>query len=381
MPALRVLAAAALCAASCSPAAAQTPEQPTVTLTGYGQAQYERVDDNAHVRDRVFLRRLYAGVRFVLSDDWSGTVLVDFTPSTEGDHPVIRDAYVRYSGWADDGVTLTIGNQKTPFSHSVLGSSRTRSLVERPFTGERAYGAPGRAIAIQADGRHRQQHVQWSASLASVLHAPDANEIRLDGLADAGGGWNEGVMAAGRLEWHPLGAVAREQGDFVRGSFRVASGMSAYVWTSDGDRNTFTASGAGTSSSFADVDVARGVELSGSVRGHGVSIDAAWSRVSGRTVDSQFSGGLYRNGRAVLRQFGAEGGYMILPRRLEIVGAIDALSAAARETTTFRPSVGTTWYLDGHRAKVSLLHRETMNARGMRGARLHATYAQMQFAF
>ena len=385
MPALRVLAFAALCAALGSSAAAQsaTPpaDQPALTVAGYGQAQYERLDDNAQVRDRVFFRRLYVGARFVLDDDWSGTLIVDFTPSTEGEHPIIRDAYVRYSGWSDHGVTLTIGNQKTPFSQSVLGSSRSRSVIERPFTGDRASGAPGRAIAIEADGRHRHERVQWTAAIASVLHAPVAGEIRLDGLAEAGGNWNEGVMATGRAEWHPLGAVAREQGDFVRGSFRVVSGVSAYVWTNDGDRNTFTAGGASTSATNADADVVRAFELSGGLRGHGLAIDAAWSRVSSETIDPQFSGGLYRRGRATLRQFGAEGGYMIVPSRLEIVGAIDGLAADARDATTFRPSIGTTWYLNGHRLKVSVQQRETMNARGVRGARLHATYAQMQVAF
>jgi phosphate-selective porin OprO/OprP len=376
-----VPAIVAICATWCSSAAAQSPDRPAITLTGYAQAQYERVDDDEHVRDRVLFRRLYLGTRFVLSDDWSGTVLVDFTPSTEGGRPIIRDAYLRYSGWTDNGVTLTVGNQKTPFSQSVLGSSRSRSLVERPFTGERAYGAPGRAIAIGADGRHRQQHLQWAASLASVLHAPGANEIRLDGLADAGDDWNEGVMATGRVEWHPLGAVAREQGDFVRRGFRIVTGVSAYVWTNDGDRNTFTADGAGTSSSNADVDGARGLELSGGVRGRGAALDVAWSLVRGDTIDPGFSGGLYENGRATLRQFGAEGGYMIVPGRLEIVGAIDALAAGARDVTTFRPSIGTAWYLDGHRLKISAQHRETMNARGVRGVRLHATYAQMQFVF
>ena len=380
MPPIRLLAAAALCAAWVPSAAAQTPDH-AVTVYGYGQAQYERVDDDEHARDRVFFRRLYVGARFVLGGEWSGTVLVDFTPSTSGDHPIVRDAYVRYSGWSQRGVTLTIGNQKTPFSQSVLGSSRSRSLIERPFTGERAYGAPGRAIAIQADGRHHGQELQWSGSLASVLHSPGAAEIRLDGLPDADDDWNEGVMATGRVEWHPLGVVAREQGDFVRQGFRVVSGVSAYVWANDGDRNPFTVNGVSTSAANADLDAARGFVLSGGVRGHGVAIDAAWSRVRSETIDPRFTGGLYRNGRATLRQFAAEGGYMIVPSRLEIVGAIDALAADARDATTFRPSIGTIWYLDAHRLKISLQHRETMNARGTRGARLRATYVQFQFAF
>jgi hypothetical protein len=352
-----------------------------VTVTGYGQGQYERVDADGHASDRVFFRRLFLGARFVLSDDWSGTVLVDFAPAAEGEHPVVRDAYLRYSGWSDRGLTLTIGNQKVAYSQSVLGSSRSRSVVERPFTGERAYGAPGRALAVLVDGRHHDNHLQWSTSIASVLHSPNARELRLDGLADADDTWNEGVMATGRVEWHPRGAVAREQGDFVRGPFRVMTAAAAYAWTNDGDRNTVTENGASTSTTRADLDSARAFEVSTGVRGHGLSLDAAWSRTSGSTIDHGFTGGLYVQGRAVMHQFGAEGGYMIVPGRLEIIAAFDTLATDARDAVTYRPSVGAAWYLDGHRLKLSAQHRETKNLLGIRDARTHATYAQMQFAF
>jgi hypothetical protein len=378
---LRPIALAALLAATSARAAAQTTSQPSVIVTGYGQAQYRRVESDGDATDRVFFRRLYLGVRFVLTDDWSGTLLVDVAPAADGDQPVVRDAYLRYSGWSARGVTLTIGNQKAPFSRSVLGSSRSRSLIERPFTGERGYGAPGRALAVQADGRHSDEHFQWAASLASVLHAPDADELRLDGLADAAGDWNEGVMATGRAEWHPRGAVAREQADFTRGNFRVMAGASAYVWTNDGDRNAFTAEGDSTSDSMADLDRARAIELSTAIRGHGLSLDAAWSRISGDTIDPDFDGGLYRRGHAVLHQFGTEGGYMVVPSRLEIIGALDALSADGLESTTYRRSVGTIWYMNGHRLKLTALHRETFNALGVRDARARATSAQVQFAF
>jgi hypothetical protein len=376
-----VMTSASLRAQSATPPATGTSPTP-VTITGYVQAQYERAQAETRTIDRVRFRRLSVILRAALASEWSAVVQVDFAQAVDGEHPVVRDAYLRYSGLAaSHGLTITTGNQKVPFSRSTLLSSPRRSLVERPFTGERAFGAPGRALGAQVDGLHRDQRIQWSVSVASVLHAPQTFEIRLDGLAEAGDTWNEGVMTTGRMEWHPFGPVGREQGDFARGPFRLLAGASAYVWRNDGDRNPFTDDGAARSSDFADLDRAHAVELSAAVRGRGLSMDGAWSRVSAETIDPTFDGGIYREGRSVLRQTGLEIGYMLRPVPVEILGAVDSLDITSRASIAHRVSGGINWYVNGHRLKFSIMHRESFNTLGVSGARTRTTFVQSQFMF
>jgi hypothetical protein len=354
---------------------------PSFTFTGYAQPQFDHSAVEDATRDRVFFRRLVVGFQTEMSENWAGALQVDTGPTITGDRLHLRDAYLRYRGLAVHGITLTAGNQKVPFSRSVLESSQRRSLIERPFTGERAFGAPGRAFAVQADGRHSNQRVQWAASVASVFHAPDAAEIRFDGMTEAEGTWNHGVMTTGRAEWHPKGAVSRDQGDFTRGAFRVMAGIAAYAWKNTGGRNRHTIAGISTSPLLADLDNARAIELDSGLRGHGLSIDLAWSRISARTIDRGFTRGIYSGGLTALQQLGSEAGVMVVPRKLELLAGADTMSIAARDARAYRLSVGTNWYMNGHRLKVGVMHRQSVNVLGVRDARAHATHVQAQVAF
>jgi hypothetical protein len=378
-----------LCAATSVPvstALAQSNGTPTngtrsFRITGYAQPQFDHNAVGDSTRDRVFFRRLVIGFQTEMSEDWAGALQVDLGPTINGDRLHLRDAYVRYRGLAGHGITFTAGNQKVPFSRSVLEASSRRSLVERPFTGERAFGAPGRAFGVQADGRHNNQRIQWAAAVSSVLHAPDAVEIRFDGVTEADDNWNRGVMTTGRMEWHPEGAVPRDQGDFNRGAFRMMAGIAAYAWKNTGGRNLFTRFGVSTSTLLADLDNARAVELDSGVRGHGFSIDLAWSRISGRTLDPTFTRGIYSSGHTVLRQLGSEAGYMVVPRKLELLAGADAMSIDARTALAYRVSVGTNWYMNGHRLKFGFMHRQSFNVLGVRDVCGHSTHVQAQVAF
>jgi len=345
------------------------------------QLDYESITIAEATRDRVFFRRLLLAVQIVATKDWTGQIQIDVAPSVLGDRVVVRDAYLRYLGWTPQGLTLTIGNQKMPFSRAALVSSARRGLIERSAPGERPFGAPGRALAAHVEGRHRDQHVQWAAALASVFHSPDVLEIRLDGLSESRDTWNEGVLGAGRVEWHPLGNTPRDQSDFGRSPLRVAVGAGAYVWHNDGDRNPFTTDGASTSTAFADAEHANGVEVSGALRGHWFSLDASWQRIAAHTIDDQVTDGIYQNGEARFQVTGFEGGYMVLPGKLELLAAFDTLDIAARPSLAYRPAFGANWYINQHRLKFQFMHRETFNLLGASGVRGHTTTLQTQLVF
>jgi hypothetical protein len=345
------------------------------------QLDYETATVGAVARDRVFFRRLLLAVQVVAAKDWTGQIQIDAASSLLGDRVIVRDAYLRYLGWTPRGVTVTMGNQKMPFSRAALVSAARRGLIERSAPGERPFGAPGRALAVQFEGRHRDQHVQWAAALASALHGPDVLEIRIDGLAESRDTWNEGVLGAGRIEWHPLGHMPRDQGDFARSALRLAVGAGAYAWHNDGDRNLFTADGTSTSTLFADADDARGLEISGGLRGYGFSLDASWQRISASTIDSRVNAGIYQNGAAVFHVTGVEGGYMAIAGKLELLGSFDTLDIAARSSIAYRPAFGANWYVNQHRLKFQFMHREAFNVLGARGVRGHTTTVQTQLYF
>ena len=83
----------------------------------------------------------------------------------------------------------------------------------------------------------------------------------------------------------------------------------------------------------------------------------------------------------MLQQLGSEAGYMVVPRKLELLAGADSLSIAARDALAYRISVGTNWYMNGHRLKVGVMHRQSFNVLGVRDARAHGTHVQAQVAF
>jgi hypothetical protein len=349
-----------------------------LTLAGYVDLQYERLETQRVAVDRVFFRRLMLTMNGTATRNWNGVFQFDLAPATAGGTIVFKDVYLQYLGWASRGLTLQIGNQKMPFSRSVLASSSRRNVVERPFTGERASGSPGRALAIKMDGWHVKRTLYWSAALASALHSPVTSEIRVDGLAESQSTWNEGWTTTGRVEWHPLGETPRAQGAFEE-DLRVTIGAGALTWRNDGDRNLNPEPD--PLGLRADKEAVNGLEISGGLRGRRISVDCEYERVTATTVLPGFSGGLYQAGHARLHKASLEAGYMVLPQHLEIVGAIDQLSADTFESPSRRAAAGVSWYVDGHRLRFQLMHRLTVNDRGISGARRQTSALQAQIAF
>ena len=352
---------------------------------GYLQFQYERIaiesGDVSVATDRVFFRRLVAAVEAPIATNWVAVLQADVAPIASGDRLEIRDAYVRYTGFADRGLTITVGNQKTPFSRALLLSSSKRSLIERPSTGDRLFASPGRTLGIRLDGLSRSHTLQWSGAVESALQAPNANILRIDGLAVAEDDWNDGYLFSGRMEWHPFGEMIRDQADFEKGKLRAAVGGGAYLWRNDGDRNLHGADQQSAPSTDVDLDDAAAIEVSGGLRGHGWSADAEYHHVSGSTIDPEFTGGVYQDGEVTLNQTSLEVGYMLKREHFEVLSGIDSLAIAARPATTWRPSIGAVYYFNRHNVKVSVTQRESFNSGGLDGAREHATYVQMEVIF
>ncbi len=360
------------------PVLAQTPQSadtPKLTVSGYLQPQYEALSIGGETRDRALFRRLLLVFDARLPKAWEAGLQLDFGPVASGDDRlIVKDAFLRYTGLEDRGLVLTIGNQKMPFSRSLLASASRRSLVERPIAGDRAFGSPGRALSVKLDGWRRGRTLYWAAALASTHQSPVAHEIRLHGAAEAEASWNEGPLLGGRVEFHPRGEVSRAQGDFDRGRFRYTVGAAAYGWWNDDDVERH-------GSGAVDAERIQALEISGGLRGHGVSVDAEFEHVASHATDPGPTIGLYEDGTAIIDKGSLEAGYMVVPRRLELLAGFDALDAPVFEVPWRRASAGVNWYVSSHALKFSVQHRESFDDRGVREGRSHATYVQAQIAF
>ena len=354
---------------------APAPAAPRVSISGYVQPRYDRLAAEGETRDTAFLRRAVVAIKAELSASWNGELQLDAgPPASRGERLLVKDAVLRYTGWATQGLTITMGNQKMPFSHSSLQSASRRSHVERPFTGNADFGAPGRSIGVRADGWYANRRVHWAAALASTHVAPEARLLSIRGITEADESWNEGRLVVGRVEFHPLGEVPLSQGDLERGPLRFVINAAAYRWTNDHDVRP---QGAGA----LNADQMSAVEISGGLRGAGLSVDAEYHRVGAQSDDRTFSDGLYLAGDADAHKASLEAGYLLWRKHLEITAALDTLDAETFDDPWQRASLGMNWYVNGHALKFSVMHRESFNTGGLRNVRSRATYLQSHFTF
>lgn len=384
---------AALCAAVLTVTALLLPTLPAaagvevyrdgdryVEVGGRIQLQYHAVDPDAgDSEDEVFFRRLRPYVEGSVTEGWTGKIQVDFGGASGSNEVSVKDAYLRYSG--HDRITVTVGNQKPPFSREFLVSSKRQQLVERTFVGDHNYGAPDRFAGVRLDGESASGLFHWAGSFGAAAVDPDAFKLDFDSPANRNEDFNEGWLAAGRLELQPLGAFDDAQGDLDHGPLRLSLATAAFTWSNDGDNNTYTANGVATSASRADVDEATGWELSAGLRGGGLSLDAQVQRVEGDTVDPGFSGGLYRLGTTELEQVTLEGGYTVVPQRLELVAGWESQDADGYQDAWTRTSFGLNYFLNGHKLKGQLTYRLGENLDGIPGADADELFLQLQYVF
>lgn len=352
----------------------------TVTVGGTIQVQYHLADPSeGESSDRLFLRRLMPFIEGTLHEDWMGRFQIDFGNARDSNEVVINDAYMRYRGL--EAFRVTVGNLKFPFSREILSASAQRQLVETTFSGNRNYGTPARNLGVHLTGGFDADHFTWGASLASATLEPDVTKVRFGSPANQESDFNEGFMFGGRLDWHPLGYMGFNQGDFNKET-RLTVGLAAYAWNNDGDNNTFTdSSGSSTSTTRADIDNVAGIEVSGAFKGGGFYFDSEYNKFLADTVDNSFAGGIFVNGSTDLTNWHLRGGYMIIPNGLDLVLAYQRQNADGYDRGWNRASIGSNWYIRGQDIKLQLAYQVGSNLNGVDGKDQNDLYFQAQFVF
>ena len=344
------------------------------------QIQYRALDrDGSPSRDRLFFRRLRPTIMGTLTPDWIGKFQADFGGALDGNELVVKDAWVRYLGFKDRGLLLTLGNQTSPFSREFNSSSERQQLVERTFVGDPNWGANNRMLGAKLEGTYPA--VSYKVSFGSAAIIPLADRLLFDTPVNGREDHNEGWLTATRLAVHPRGEVILAQDNLDRANrWQLAAG--AYSWSGDGDNNTFTgADGRSTRDDRADVESAWGVEIDLAWRGAGFAIDAEYQRIGARAVDGAFSGGVYSLGEARLEKYALEGGYALLGQPLEVVGGYESQYANSYQSTWTPASMGLNYFIDEQRIKAQITYRLGENRHGVPGVGERDLFLQFQYVF
>jgi phosphate-selective porin OprO/OprP len=360
-------------------------DEKKIEIGGRIQLQYLSSDPSSGSRsDELFFRRLRPYIQATVTEDWLGKIQFDLGKAGDDNEVALKDAYMQYIGW--DNHKITIGNSKTPFSREYQTSSKRQQLIERSFAGDHNFGSPDRQLGVRLDGSAMDKMITYAAAVGSEEHDPAMGRLDFDTPANTQSDWNQGVVVAARIDYHPLGYVKFDQADFGSDEFRFNVSAAAFTWSNDDDNNTFTDSttgmvnAAGITAGKVDLDSADGIELSAGVRGSGFSADVQYQMISADTVDPTWTGGLYLNGTSDLDVMAVEAGYMF-HEKVEIVGGWDSLDADNYANSTDRTSIGLNWYLNKHKVKLQTTFRSWENVGGVTGVDLDELFAQFQFVF
>lgn len=344
----------------------------TVKVGGRIQLQYHRADpDNGSSSDDLFFRRLRPYIEGSLHKDWKGKFQMDFGKAEDDNEVAVKDAYMEYKGF--DGMKIRLGNANFPFSREFLTSSKYQQLVERTFVGDHNYGTPDRNLGIHMLGKLADEKITWGASVAQADIDPSSSKLDFDTPVNADSDFNQGWIVGGRIDYHPFGHLKFSQGDFKR-EMKATIGVAAFTWNNDGDIEDKTAGS-------NDIDQVTAYEISGAFRVAGFSVDAEYNLFQADTSDSNRTSGLYKKGSTDLENWSVEGGYMVLPGKLEIVAAYQLQDADNYADEWTRTSVGANWFIKKHDIKLQTSYRLNDSVKGVKGDDEDEFFVQAQYVF
>lgn len=332
------------------------------------QLQY-KMDDPAvgQKTDDIFFRRLRVRVAGSMHKDWKGQVEWDMGKASGDNEVSVKETWMQYGGWKN--LTLKIGNSSFPFSREFMTPYTKQQLVERTFVGDLNYGTPDKNAGLHLRGNNNDKKITYRASASIGSVQSNSAKLRFNTPVNDLSDYTDGYMIGGRIDYHPLGFVKFQQGDFS-GKTRFSIGAAAYTWENDNDIIV----------SNEDVDAITAFELSGGFRSHGFSVDVQYNNFDAETVDTTLTSGIYRNGKTSLNNAAIEGGYMF-NNKFELVAGYQSQDADNYTTSWNRSSLGANWFIKGNDIKVQLSYRIGENLDGVSGKDKDEVFLQTQFDF
>ncbi|MGB5478454.1 MAG: hypothetical protein WBO53_15710, partial [Thermoanaerobaculia bacterium] len=122
-------------------------------------------------------------------------------------------------------------------------------------------------------------------------------------------------------------------------------------------------------------------ELSGGIRGHGLSVDLEYNEVAGSMIADNVNSGMYVNGETTIKKWQLEGGYMLANIPLEFVYKRDSMDTDGYERKWYANDIGINYFFNQHKAKAQFLYRIESNVNGVDGDDRNQFVMQWQFVF
>ena len=344
-------------------------------------------------QDTIFFRRLRPYIAGSVTKNWLGKLQFDMGKSIDQDELAVKDAYMQYTGFKNH--KIFIGNSKTVFSREFLTSSKRQQTVERWFVGQHNFGSPDRMLGFRLDGNTDNKRFEYKLNIGGQSFDPDNKRMDFDTPVNDAGDFTLGWVGAGRLTYYPKEPIKRDQGDFQRGSFNYAVEAAAFHWTSNDNELKYIDEANGTTvcnnEKKCDLDTATGWELSGGIRGHGLSVDLEYNQVAGEMLAKHFvdddgnltplDSGMYVNGETTIKKWQLEGGYMLANIPIEFVYKRDSMDTDGYERKWYANDIGVNYFFNQHKAKAQLLYRIESNVNGVDGDDRNQFVMQWQFVF
>jgi hypothetical protein len=342
--------------------------------------------------EQLFFRRL----RPILMggmNDWQGILMVDFGAGQDGTtyQTAIRWADIEYTGFYQ--AIARFGSFKPWFSRELLTIGPHLQTVERSPVGDTNYGNPDYMIGAGWDQMLENRKLIYYVSVGLEDHVQDVTKMQMRSPAYVTSGANQGVLVTGRVDYYPIGQmpydsrplhtppqVAYNRGNFHTDDWRTIVSTAVFGWWNDDNSNPFTVNGVSTSTTQADLDQSWGAEVSGGVRGHGISADAEYQFIRGDLIDPTFTGGMYVNGHSNLNKFSVNGGYM-LPRDVELVGGWSIVDASGFQRGLTETKIGLNWYVMKYAVRFAADYSFINNNAGVPGNNAGVTRALAQFVW
>ncbi len=304
-------------------------DRPGFSIETHGKIQIQYLDadsDATMLEDGLFLRRLQPYFYGRIGKSWTWKLEGELSSRIESgsfdlDQLNLRDTYVRYEGFDARHRRLTLGNQRPPYSRDVMTSSTQLLLVERSLAGDRRAGVPDRALGVHFRSESHAGKVAYWGSAGLLGQDPDGLALEFESVINGSDDHNTGLLFAARVDVHPNGPMSYADGDRNTCELKYTWSLAGYRWDNDGDNRQFS------DPERIDLDSATGLELSGGLRGRGISVDWQHNRIWGETVLPDFTGGIYTDGDTRLDVSALEAGYRIPGSIVELGGGVTRFDA------------------------------------------------------
>jgi len=365
-------------------------ERPGYSIESHGKLQVQYLGADAEdpvLEEDVFVRLFRPFVFGTIGESWRWKFEVELNSEIDArkidlDQLDLRDVYVRYEASAGTSWRLTLGNQRAPYSRDWMTSKTQLLLVERTPAGSQRAGVPDRVLGIHFRGESRKGRISYWAAAGDLGHEPDVGSLRFDSVIGGGGNLNTGLVFAGRLDLHPGGPMTFADGDEHSPELKHTWSLAGYRWENDGHTNHFTEGGVSLDPERADLDSATGLEISGGLRGRGITLDYQHNRIRGETRVPGFTGGIYTDGDSRLTVSAVEGAYRFRRSFVELGGALSRVDADGFQDPSRRATAVVNLYLVRRfMYKLQISHTWDSSRGGVPGDDFQTTRAQFQYVW